>query len=61
MKTIHIFGRGRPYTGHDMEERLRAQHLRGAQNDVRWGPDHPPLIVILRGPTAKSVQRAHNS
>ncbi len=27
-----------------MEERLRA-----AQNDVRWGPDHHPLNVILRG------------
>jgi len=33
----------------------------GAQNDVRWRPDHPPLNVILRCPIAKSVQRAQNS
>ncbi len=33
MKTIHILGWGRLYPGHDMEESLRAQRLRGAQND----------------------------
>ncbi len=32
---------------------LRAQRLRGAQNNVRWGPDHPPLNVILRAPHSK--------
>jgi len=39
--------------GQEMEQRLRAQRLRGTQNDVRWGPDHPPLNVILRGPHSK--------
>ncbi len=47
--------------GQDMEECLRAQRLRGAQNYVLWGPDHPPLNVILRGPIAKSVQWTQNS
>ncbi len=32
-----------------MEERLRAQRLRGAQNDVLCGARPPPLNVILRG------------
>ncbi len=35
-----------------MEERL------SPANDVLWGPDHPPLNVILRGPIAKSVKWA---
>ncbi len=33
----------------------------GTQNDVLWGPDHPPLNMILRGPIEKSVQWAQNS
>ncbi len=32
---------------------LRAQRLRGVQNNVRWGPDHPTLNVILRAPHSK--------
>ncbi len=41
MKTIHIFGWGRLYPGNEMDERLRAQRLRGAQNHVLCGtPPH---------------------
>ncbi len=58
MKTIHIFGWGRLYCNLAKRwrrgwERLRTMFTRG--------PDHPPLNVILRGPVAKSVQRAQNS
>ncbi len=42
-------------TGQEMEESLRA-----AQNDVLWGPDHPPLNVILRPPpTECDFEGAH--
>ncbi len=46
--------------GQEMEESLRTQRLRGTQNNVLSGADHPPLNVILRDPEAKSVQWAQN-
>ncbi len=36
-----------------MEERLRAQRLRGAQNDVRWGARPPPTECDFEGPHSK--------
>ncbi len=66
--TVNVFLEGdragswwKPFIFLDEAGRLRAQRLRAAQNDVRWGPEHPPLNVILRGPIAKSVQSAQNS
>ncbi len=53
MKTIHIFGWGRLYPGHDMEESLRAQRLRAAQNDVLWGARPPPTECDFEGTHSK--------
>ncbi len=61
MKTINIFWWGMLYPGLYMEERLRTQRLRGAQNNVPRGTQPPPLNVILRDPLEKSVQWAQNS